>query len=252
MSKEIGTVDVFNSFKYLSGGEEASVRVAGTFENPLFCAKDVCSILGIGNVSHAISRLDPECRTIISNDTSAGRRNLSFITEEGLYDLLAESKKPIAKAFRKWLHSEVIPSIRKTGQYKVPNRREELDIVETGSRILSSIGMLDDRAKAMLASATYNLLCNNSTLSSGEWNSSEEEWSISRRVQAKLGRSLCTKRDKVILIEIGKEMSREYQARRNRRPPKRTQYIDGTLREVNHYTASDFEEFGDNLISAYF
>ena len=102
-------------FKNESFGE---VRVAGTSEKPLFCLADVCKVLELGNPSQVKTRLDDG---VISNEVipdSLGRQQeTTFVNEDGLYDVILDSRKPQAKAFRKWITSEVLPSIRKTGSY---------------------------------------------------------------------------------------------------------------------------------------
>ena len=93
------------------------VRVVGDFENPRFCLADACKILGIGNPSDVKKRLDKGVVSIETLQTAGGMQNLTFINEDGLYDLILDSRKPAAKKFRKWITSEVIPSIRKYGVY---------------------------------------------------------------------------------------------------------------------------------------
>ena len=97
-----------------------SVRVTGTSEEPLFCLADVCKVLDLGNPSQVKARLGDG---VISNEVipdSLGRQQeTTFINEDGLYDVILDSRKPQAKAFRKWITSEVLPSIRKTGAYSV-------------------------------------------------------------------------------------------------------------------------------------
>jgi prophage antirepressor-like protein len=82
-----------------------------------FVAKDVCYALDIDNVSQALSRLDTdEVSDLILNDSSQ-ERCYKIIDESGLYSLTLTSRKPEAKVFKKWVTSEVLPSIRKTGSY---------------------------------------------------------------------------------------------------------------------------------------
>jgi anti-repressor protein len=105
---------------------EVSVIVNENNE-PMFIAKDVCNILGISNVSQALSRLDDdEKNTIISNDGNKGNPTTLIINESGLYSLVLSSKKPEAKAFKKWVTSEVLPSIRKHGMYANKQTIEEM------------------------------------------------------------------------------------------------------------------------------
>lgn len=86
-----------------------------------FVAKDACAILGLENVSQAISFLDDDEKFILTNSEGNPRagipRQLNLISESGLYALIFRSRKPEAKAFAKWVRSEVLPSIRKTGGY---------------------------------------------------------------------------------------------------------------------------------------
>ncbi|MEV5028522.1 phage antirepressor KilAC domain-containing protein [Paenibacillus sp. LPE1-1-1.1] len=94
-----------------------SVRTVMVGSEPWFIAKDVCTILEVNNVGQALTRLDADERTdLILNDGSQGR-NFSAVSESGLYSLILSSRKPQARGFRKWVTSEVLPSIRKTGGY---------------------------------------------------------------------------------------------------------------------------------------
>ncbi|MBQ4403567.1 MAG: Bro-N domain-containing protein, partial [Selenomonadaceae bacterium] len=98
--------------------EFGGVRVIGDADNPRFCLADVCKILEIGNPSDVKKRLDDGVVTIEVISDSLGRaQNATFVNEDGLYDVILDSRKPEAKKFRKWVTSEVLPSIRKHGVY---------------------------------------------------------------------------------------------------------------------------------------
>ena len=105
MSKE---VEMFNF-------EGSDVRViADEKGEPWFVAKDICDVLGLSNPTMALSNLDDEERAKFN----LGRQGESnIINESGLYSLIMTSRKPEAKKFKKWVTSEVLPSIRKTGSY---------------------------------------------------------------------------------------------------------------------------------------
>ena len=94
------------------------VRTVLKDEEPWFVAKDICDILDISQYRDAISTLDEDERASVVVDTLGGPQNMSAVNESGLYALVFKSRKPEAKAFRKWVTSEVLPTIRKTGQYK--------------------------------------------------------------------------------------------------------------------------------------
>lgn len=103
---------VFNSVK---------IRTAIIDGEPWFVAKDVCEVLGIANSRDAVAELDKDERITVGNPDGNPRAGnpLTFnaVNESGLYALIFKSRKPEAKAFRKWVTSEVLPTIRKTGEY---------------------------------------------------------------------------------------------------------------------------------------
>lgn len=96
------------------------VRTITRDGEPWFVAADVCKALEIGIPSQAISRLDEDEKytTLISNESAAsGKSSLSFVNEPGLYTLVLGSRKPEARAFKRWITHDVIPSIRRNGGY---------------------------------------------------------------------------------------------------------------------------------------
>jgi prophage antirepressor-like protein len=105
----------------------SGVRIFGTADAPLFCAADVCKCLGIDNARDAIRRLDQEERDdVVSTDTIGRPQTLTVVNESGLYSLILSSRKPEAKAFKRWVTSEVLPTIRKTGRYDIEEAARKL------------------------------------------------------------------------------------------------------------------------------
>ena len=101
--------------------ESTELRTLTLDGEPWFVAKDVCNILGLGNVGQALIALDnDEKNSIIINDGNRGNPNKAIISESGLYSLILRPRKPGAKTFKRWITHEVIPSIRKTGSYGTP------------------------------------------------------------------------------------------------------------------------------------
>jgi prophage antirepressor-like protein len=97
------------------------VRVVTVGGEPRFVVADVCRVLGIGNPSDAARRLHPDDLDTIEVTDSLGRTQQAHATtESGLYDLILDSRKSQARAFRRWITSEVVPSIRRTGGYWAP------------------------------------------------------------------------------------------------------------------------------------
>ncbi|HSH51696.1 MAG TPA: Bro-N domain-containing protein, partial [Bacteroidales bacterium] len=93
---------------------------------PIFMLSDVCKILGIGNPTDVKNRLDDGVVSIeVILDSLNRQQKATFVNEDGLYDVILDSRKPEAKQFRKWITSEVIPSIRKHGAYMTPETIEQ-------------------------------------------------------------------------------------------------------------------------------
>ena len=102
--------------------ENHPIRVADQNGDPWFVLADACAVLDISNVGNAAARLDDDEKDSIRNpdvNRSRGNPDLIVINESGLWSLVLTSRKPAAKRFKKWVTSEVIPSIRKTGGYSV-------------------------------------------------------------------------------------------------------------------------------------
>lgn len=94
------------------------VRTAVVNGEPWFVAADVCRILGIANPSDALSRLDDdEKNTLVLTEGIPGNPEKRVVNEPGLYTLILSSRKPEARAFKRWVTHKVIPSIRQSGLY---------------------------------------------------------------------------------------------------------------------------------------
>lgn len=111
-----------NQIQLFKNEQFGDVRTVLQNGEPWFVAADVCKALEIGNPSQALSNLDEdEKMTLTNNEGHSGQRGgaqmMSIINEPGLYSLVIRSRKPEAKAFRRWITHEVIPSIRKHGLY---------------------------------------------------------------------------------------------------------------------------------------
>lgn len=107
-----------NDLQIFNNEEFGEVRTAVVNDEPMFCLIDICKALEIKNATDVAKRLDGDELTRLNLGSRAGETN--FITESGLYAVILRSDKPNAKKFRKWVTSEVLPSIRKTGSYGMP------------------------------------------------------------------------------------------------------------------------------------
>lgn len=97
--------------------DKKDVRTVQKDDDTWFVAKDVCGILGMTDTSKSLSRLDEDEKSVASVRTLGGAQELLIVSESGLYSLILTSRKPEAKKFKKWVTSEVLPAIRKTGGY---------------------------------------------------------------------------------------------------------------------------------------
>ena len=117
---DVSLIPVTDDVRIFSHEQFGEMRVVMQDGEPWFVATDVCKALEIGNSRQATSRLDEDEKftTVISNDSAAtGVSSMTFVSEPGLYSLVLSSRKPEAKAFKRWITHEVIPAIRKTGGY---------------------------------------------------------------------------------------------------------------------------------------
>lgn len=132
------------------------VRTVTRDGEPWFVAADVCGVLGISNPSQAMTYLDDDERdsTLISNE-GGQERTTNIINEPGLYSLILRSRKPEAKAFKRWVTHEVLPAIRKTGRYEVaalsPRQLAELVIAEADRADTAEAKIAELAPKAELA-----------------------------------------------------------------------------------------------------
>lgn len=107
-------------FNY-NGNEVRTIEKDG---EPWWVLKDVCGVLGLKNPTVIADRLEEDEVTKFNLGGLSGETNI--INESGLYNVILRSDKPEAKPFRKWVTSEVLPSIRKTGSYSKPKTQAEI------------------------------------------------------------------------------------------------------------------------------
>lgn len=155
-------ITVFNSTEF------GSVRTTTIDGEPYFVGKDVATILGYSNPRDAISKhVDDEDKGVAKCDTLGGRQEILFINESGLYSLIFSSKLPTAKKFKRWVTSEVLPSIRKTGGY-VQSGRETEFLTNPNSPIYSHIRNLENSI-ALLQKQVMSLSCSIDTKTINIW-----------------------------------------------------------------------------------
>lgn len=132
------------TFENAAFGKIRTLTIDG---EPWFVAADVCRALEIGNPSMAVERLDDDEKGISTIDTLGGKQRMTIINEPGLYSLVLSSRKPEAKAFRRWITHEVIPTIRKYGGYMTKSLLEQ---------VLENPNLIYEFARRMLAEQQKN------------------------------------------------------------------------------------------------
>lgn len=129
MSKEI---------QIFANDQFGEVRTLTKDGEPWFVGKDVAEILGYSNPRDALAkRVDDEDKGVAKCDTLGGAQELTIINESGLYSLILSSKLSMARAFKRWVTSEVLPAIRKHGEYTAPKvSQKRLGEVNSAARII--------------------------------------------------------------------------------------------------------------------
>lgn len=130
-----------NDLQIFRNAQFGQVRIIDQDGEPWFVAKDVCDTLELDNVTEALRGLDEDEKAefsiaeISSNGVEQGRKRI-IINEHGLYSLIFRSRKPEAKAFKRWITHEVIPSIRKTGGYSLnPHAAQLAECLQTMAKM---------------------------------------------------------------------------------------------------------------------
>lgn len=119
-----------NRLKIFKNEEFGLVRTLEISGEPWFVGKDIAVVLGYSNTRDALSKhVDSEDKGVAECDTLGGSQELTVINESGLYSLILSSKLPNAKAFKKWVTSEVLPSIRKHGLYATDELLDNPDLI---------------------------------------------------------------------------------------------------------------------------
>jgi len=258
-TKQMNNNSVNNFYKYFNNMD---VRVYKDENgNPWFVARDVAEILDYKNTRQTIKdHVDDEDKCVMGqiesqnegyqNDTP--QNNTILINESGLYSLILRSKKKEAKLFKRWITSEVIPSLRKNGEYVVPKNviKERLEILDMARNLLTFGGEIEDRDKLLLKDLARNAMIG-SVSNINEISKENEEWSLSRRLQEVY--DVKGKTINNMLISFGKKVLIKYrQIHDGNNPPKRDQYVDGTTRTINCYFLKDYDEFIDEMIEEHF
>ena len=257
-----------SSSSHMFDGQMVSVYgLAGT---PLFKAEEVCKCLGIKEHRVATRGMeDYEKTSMMFCDANGHSQTHTMVTEAGVY-LIGKSRKTAAKKFRKWVHTEVLPTIRRTGSYSMDLKRKredeedrerslrcrqmEVDIqersikcVSTTMALMKSLGPLDDRDVLFFKSQVAQLapVMEVPAIAAGSAVSTSDGTARDLSLSAWMGLNGLSQyaSNNKLLRAIGKKVSAAYQAKHKRKPTQHKQYVDGATRYVNTYYDQDYDEF---------
>lgn len=135
-----------NDLQIFNNPEFGQIRAIEKGGEPWFVAADVCQVLEIKNNRDALTRLDDDEKGVVLTDTLGGSQEMSIINEPGLYSLVLGSRKQEAKAFKRWITHEVIPSIHKHGAYMTPETIEQV-LTDPDTLIKLATELKEERAR---------------------------------------------------------------------------------------------------------
>ena len=156
-----------NEVQIFENAEFGKVRTIVKDGEPYFIGKDVAEILGYSNTRDALAKHvdDEDKNTVAIRDGIQGNPNLTIINESGVYALIFGSKLPKAKQFKRWVTSEVLPSIRKTGSYTAKHvkpddamQSKRLEVMERNARTRAANLLLKIAERTEIPE--YKAVCN--------------------------------------------------------------------------------------------
>lgn len=158
-------MDGLQIFKY----KKNQVRMVNIEDEAWFVAKDVCDILTIANARRIVSDIleKDEVRKTDVVDSLGRKQKMNCVNESGLYTLIMRSNKPEARAFKRWVTHEVLPSIRKHGSYVIPDKQEHLlalAVIEAEKVISEQRKLLEEHREKVAAFDTFLTAHNTQTM----------------------------------------------------------------------------------------
>lgn len=142
-----------NDIQVFNNPEFGAIRTVEINNEPWLVGKDVAEVLGYTDTFGAMKKhVDQDDKLVCQIDSAGQKRDATVINESGLYSLVLGSKLPTAKKFKRWVTSEVLPSIRKHGAYMTPETLEKMVLTpDFGIRLLTELKAEQDKRKALEA-----------------------------------------------------------------------------------------------------
>lgn len=141
-----------NTLQVFENPEFGSIRTVEIGAEPWLVGKDVAVALGYNNPRDALKKhVDAEDKGVSQFTTPSGNQRMTIINESGLYSLILSSKLPGAKKFKRWITTEVLPSIRKTGSYSVPAEQKPSALEKKVDDLTAAVQLMAEQMAALAA-----------------------------------------------------------------------------------------------------
>jgi anti-repressor protein len=152
-----------------------------------FVAADAATVLELGNVSSSLALLDDDEKGLHTVETPGGPQQMATVTEAGLYSLILRSRKPQAKAFKRWITHEVLPAIRKTGRYELAPALPT-SYAEALRELAATVEERDAASAALAAAAPAADAWNHLASANGDFSVADAAKILSRDPNISIGR----------------------------------------------------------------
>ena len=138
--------------------ENKEIRLSGSYNEPLFVAKDICDVLELSNITNSLRNIPEKWMTLQNVKSSYNSQNMIFLTEPAVYKLIMRSNKPIAQKFQEVVCEEILPSLRRKGEYKIQSiidKNKELE--EEKLKIINKNKELEEEKKNIKVELENNI-----------------------------------------------------------------------------------------------
>lgn len=133
--------------------EQHTVRIIMIDDEPWFVANDLCAVLALANATQALKRLDEDEVSLISNEAWRNNGPINIVSESGMYSLVLGSRKPEARRFKKWVTSDLLPTLRRTGRYIMHEERSPSIMDQDAPRLSACVAVVREARRLYGAGA---------------------------------------------------------------------------------------------------
>ena len=206
MMQALANIDEENTVTTFQKEEFGTIRTLVIDGEPWFVAADVCKVLGIQNVTQAMRQLEDFERSMF-NIGRQGKTNI--ISESGFYTLVLRSRKAVAKPFRIWVTSEVLPSIRKTGKFQAPGHKMDGLVSNIGEQKIIYVMLNNIETMMCDQKEITEAIIDNMTISTGQQKKLQE--AVKNRVRALLKGKEDVRNGKKYSFALWKDLKEQFE-----------------------------------------